>query len=114
MNAKIKELIEQATEQVSQPEGTYGLISDYVFKFNKEKFAYLIIQECINCCDDSEEEYSKTVDWGVDRIVARFNLKPIQRKEPVPKCSVCGTTENVRYVGGFQPWLCPSVDCIPF
>ena len=46
MNAKIKELIEQATEQVSQPEGAYGLISDYVFKFNKEKFAELIIREC--------------------------------------------------------------------
>lgn len=46
MNEKIKELIEQATEHVSQPEGTYGLISDYVFKFNKEKFAELIIREC--------------------------------------------------------------------
>ena len=31
-----------------------------------------------------------------------------------PRCSVCGTTENVKYVGGYQPYRCGSVDCIPF
>lgn len=30
------------------------------------------------------------------------------------KCSICGTTENVRWVGGYQPFLCDSDDCIPF
>lgn len=57
MNPKIKELIEQATEQVSQPEGTYGLISDYVFKFNKEKFAELIIRDVLSSVWD-EVQYS--------------------------------------------------------
>ena len=32
----------------------------------------------------------------------------------LPKCSVCGTTENVKYMGGYQPYLCDSEDCIPF
>lgn len=30
------------------------------------------------------------------------------------KCSICGTTKNVRYVGGDQPWRCDSVECAPF
>lgn len=29
-------------------------------------------------------------------------------------CSVCGTSENVSWVGGYQPFLCDSSDCIPF
>ena len=33
---------------------------------------------------------------------------------PKPKCSVCGTTENVRYMGGYQEYLCDSAECIPF
>ena len=32
----------------------------------------------------------------------------------VQECSVCGTTKNVKYVGGYQPYRCGSVDCIPF
>ena len=31
-----------------------------------------------------------------------------------PRCSVCKTTENVRHVGGYQPYLCGDPDCIPF
>jgi hypothetical protein len=38
-----------------------------------------------------------------------------RKAAPKPKCSVCGTTENVRYTGGWkQPYLCNSIDCIPF
>lgn len=106
MNQKIADIMKECYVPLVERDG------DNVY--DMEKFAKLIIRECINCCDDSKEEYSKSVDWAADRIVSRFNLQPIERKEHVPKCSVCGTTENVRYVGGFQPWLCPSVDCIPF
>ena len=74
MNAKIKELIEQATEQVSQPEGTYGLISDYVFKFNKEKFAELIVRECITMADELKVQYlsyrKEETDFEVKNIYA--------------------------------------------
>jgi hypothetical protein len=31
-----------------------------------------------------------------------------------PRCSVCNTTENVKYVGGCIPFLCGSSECIPF
>lgn len=31
-----------------------------------------------------------------------------------PRCSVCNTTENVKWVGGYQPYLCGSRECIPF
>ena len=37
-----------------------------------------------------------------------------QQERKVIRCSICGTTENVKYVGGYQPYLCGSVDCIPF
>jgi hypothetical protein len=41
--------------------------------------------------------------------------KVIKEKSTVkPTCSVCGTTENVRWMGGYQPYLCNSKDCIPF
>ena len=74
MNEKIKELIEQATEQVSQPEGTYGLISDYVFKFNKEKFAELIVRECITMADELKVQYlsyrKEETDFEIKNIYA--------------------------------------------
>lgn len=31
-----------------------------------------------------------------------------------PRCSVCKTQENVKWVGGYQPYLCGDPDCIPF
>ena len=37
-----------------------------------------------------------------------------KRVKAKPKCSLCGTTENVRWEGGYQPWLCGSRECIPF
>lgn len=46
-------------------------------------------------------------------------LKIIRReiKQLKPKpicCCVCGTTKNVRWVGGSIPYLCDDLDCIPF
>ena len=77
MNAKIKELIEQATEQVSQPEGTYGLISDYVFKFNKEKFAELIVRECLDEVIFNSDYFSsdKMQQQLVSKIKQRFGIE---------------------------------------
>ena len=77
MNAKIKELIEQAKEQVSQPEGTYGLISDYVFKFNKEKFAELIVRECLDEVIFNSDYFSsdKMQQQLVSKIKQRFGIE---------------------------------------
>lgn len=37
--------------------------------------------------------------------------EPEQRQ---PTCCICGTTENVKYVGGYQDYRCPSRECVPF
>ena len=32
-----------------------------------------------------------------------------------PRCCICKTTENVKYVGGYHyPYLCGDPDCVPF
>jgi hypothetical protein len=45
------------------------------------------------------------------RIKKHFGVE--EQEKVVPKCSVCGTTEKVKYLGGYQSYLCDSVDCIP-
>lgn len=37
-----------------------------------------------------------------------------QQERTIIRCCICGTTENVKYVGGYQAYRCPSPDCIPF
>ena len=38
-----------------------------------------------------------------------------QQEKTVIRCSICGTTENVKYVGGYHlVYLCGDPDCIPF
>jgi len=32
----------------------------------------------------------------------------------VPVCGVCGTTKDVKWVGGSNPYKCPSPDCVSF
>ena len=49
-----------------------------------------------------------------DEILKMCGVEVPDKPETKPKCSVCGTTENVRWMGGYQPWLCDSPDCIPF
>jgi hypothetical protein len=50
MNERIRELIEQATVEVPLYYGPAGL--SHTKKFNKEKFAELIIKECAEICYD--------------------------------------------------------------
>jgi hypothetical protein len=52
MNERIKELAEQATtKQEFYPAGCNGY-PEYLYYFNKEKFAELIVNECIKVIDD--------------------------------------------------------------
>lgn len=51
MNDRLKELAEQATNTLINQSSTYGV--EVLYNFDKEKFAELIIQECI----DSIETY---------------------------------------------------------
>ena len=55
MNERIKELIEQATE-VRQP-APHSNQTENSIVFNKEKFAELIVRECVNCSDDLVKHY---------------------------------------------------------
>jgi hypothetical protein len=62
------------------------------------------------------EELSYSSDCvGHWAIIAEPELfEEAYQKWNKPRCSVCGTTENVGYVGGYQPYRCLDPDCIPF
>ena len=62
MNERIKELAEQATTITYEEDG-WRLYGTEVETFNKEKFAELIVRECIGCC---EQVISDSVPESVD------------------------------------------------
>jgi hypothetical protein len=76
-------------------------------------------QMWIGKCDNGVF-YSKAGFFGCGEVeywmpLPSLPLTEAEKKELArPKCSVCGTKENVRWMGGYQPWLCDSRDCIPF
>lgn len=76
----------------------------------RSKFAELIIKECIRIANTAGE----TDPYPGNLIKEHFGVEEQEKVVPRHKCSVCGTTENVRWVGGYLPYLCDDVDCIPF
>ena len=50
MNERIQELIKQATEHDYTTWDSYNQKELVYYNFNKEKFAALIVQECLNQC----------------------------------------------------------------
>lgn len=84
LNERIRELIEQATtKQDFYPAGCNGY-PDYRYEFDKEKFAELIIRECIERVRDqyiptrdkpNRTEYEQgVVECGVASVVALEEL----------------------------------------
>ena len=73
-------------------------------------FAELIVRECANYIT----EYYPHSRYEAFYMKKHFGVEEQEKVAPKPKCSVCGTTENVKYMGGYQPYLCDSIDCIPF
>jgi hypothetical protein len=59
---------------------------------------------------DSEwlADYDQTLCDDVKEYIAK------QQEKEIPQCSVCHTTKDVEWVGGYQPYRCLSIDCIPF
>lgn len=56
-----------------------------------------------------------SMSGGRKREALKIIRREIRQLKPKPICcSVCGTTENVHWVGGSIPYLCESPDCIPF
>jgi hypothetical protein len=67
MNERIRELIKQATEHDYTTWDSYNQKELVYYKFNKEKFAELIVRECIQVVDnmaDPEEDSDRYV-WAL-------------------------------------------------
>ena len=66
MNKRIKELAEQATTYID-PSANDGVC----WYFDKEKFAELIVQECLNICEEMGDN-GKDGHYCADKIVKTF------------------------------------------
>ena len=71
MTKRVKELIEQATTKISfrLDPNTYKHIDDpdgdlERFEFDKEKFAELIVRECVKVCSGVEEDGELSPELG--------------------------------------------------
>jgi hypothetical protein len=76
MNERIKLLAEQATSIVEMV-GPEGYTSSYA-KFNKEKFAELIVRECLNIVEpteDSGDEWCVTLKGAAQEIKQHFGVE---------------------------------------
>jgi hypothetical protein len=58
-------------------------------------------------CQTDEDAIDFINTWGI-------NFPRKYKTDVKNRCSVCKTTENVGYVGGYQPYRCLNPDCIPF
>lgn len=125
MNERIKQLTREAQAYATRIVGEDEVNFNIWMETYEEKIAKLIVRECGNWFN------SRLVvepDYGMEHRIERnravvgvmkefnqhFGVEEQQKVAPKPKCSVCGTTENVKYMGGYQPYLCDSEDCIPF
>ena len=66
MNERIKELAIQATTYID-PSANDGVC----WNFDKEKFAKLIVQECLNICEEMGDN-GKDGHYCADKIVKTF------------------------------------------
>ena len=66
MNERIKELAEQATSYID-PSANDGVC----WYFDKEKFAKLIVQECLNICEEMGDN-GKDGHYCADKIAKTF------------------------------------------
>jgi hypothetical protein len=84
MNEKIRELAEQAMEHVSEPiwdEDSGMYYREYGFKLNPEKFAELIVLECIGIIAGGKNLHDEAPDAKSSRkyitnIKKHFGVKP--------------------------------------
>ena len=75
MNKRIRELIEQCED--------YGSWDNKVYTFDKEKFAELIVRECLEqidkirdgCEDDGEDQQALGADWAGLAVARHFGVE---------------------------------------
>lgn len=124
MNERIRELFHESISDVDyirfSADGEIDeLLNDELSKMYipdcfAEKFAELIVKECADLIDNVLEPGSPPNPTLGEQLVKYFRVSEHDKVVAKPKCSVCGTTEKVKYMGGYQPYLCDSVDCIPY
>ena len=61
MNERIKELAEQCTEVDS-----VGIDETFHYRYDLEKFAELIVRECMTICDDVTKKNNSAVDCWIE------------------------------------------------
>jgi hypothetical protein len=83
MNERIKELAEQATSIVESPPNREGWTSSYAH-FDKEKFALLIVRECVGVVEGGRFLH----DQAPTAVFARECSGAIKRHFGVEECSV--------------------------
>ena len=79
MNEKIKQLVKQA-EQYALDRANEGSDEDYDYAFDddfRQKFAELIVQECLDQLhvNDWDEDYDKGVYWSREQIKNHFGAE---------------------------------------
>jgi len=74
MNKRIKELIKQATEHDYTTWDSYNQKELVYYKFNQEKFAQLIVRECIDCLKPLSRNHSM-VGAAQDTIREHFGVE---------------------------------------
>ena len=111
MNQRIKEFIDKANGYWEH--GDFNMPKTVCFsEHDIELFAELIVKECADFARQHNLEKADRSHMIHKAIKQHFAVEEQEKVAPKPKCSVCGTTENVRYMGDYQPYLCDS--CIPF
>jgi len=70
MNERIKKLAEQATSIVESPPNREGWTSSYAY-FDKEKFAELIVRECLGIVDNAERGGSNDIWDNAVKFIRR-------------------------------------------
>ena len=70
MNERIKELAEQAGSTHKQSLGVYQFYSDEL-----EKFAELIVKECMKAADEGMAQVTMKVEWPSYHIKKHFGVE---------------------------------------
>ena len=70
MNERIKELAEQAGSTHKQSLGVYQFYSDEL-----EKFAELIVRECMKAADEGMAQVTMKVEWPSYHIKKHFGVE---------------------------------------
>jgi hypothetical protein len=111
MNERLKELVDKTNDFMHTNYLNWLEAQSFYQSIWQEKFAELLIRECANRASWAQD--TNEADIGGE-VLKHFGVEEQEKVVSKPKCSVCGTTENVKYMGGHQPYLCDSEDCIPY